>query len=158
MAEKRIKNFINETLTGEVQKKAMDFAEFLRANDMTFGEEHGVIKYKDENVCYCHFDGGSEYPSPWTVWSEGDYDKEHPELLLEERQKEFIWENAINSCGNCGSGCQPGSTKTIFGKEFENVCGAVLNFYIYGGETDSDCLECMKKIIEIRKRNIDNRV
>ena len=153
--QKKIEDIINETLKGDIQKNALDFVAYLRASDMTVGEEHGIIKYKGENVCYYHFDGGSEYPSPWTVWSEGDYNKEHLEIPLEEKQKEFVWKYAINNCGNCGSGCHPGSTKTIFGKEFENVCNAVLNFYVYGGETDIECLECMKKIINIRKHNID---
>ena len=151
MSENSIENIIREKLTGNVQKYALDFVAYLKANGMTAGEEHGAVKYKNEIVCYCHIDGGSEYPSPWTVWSEGDYSKD----TTDEKLKEFIWKYSINQCGNCGGGCHPGSKKTIFGKEFDNVCSAAIDFYIYGGDTDVECLECLKKVVEIRKRDID---
>jgi len=154
MSENLIENIIHEKLTGDVQKYALDFAAYLRASGMTTGEEHGAVKYKGETVCYYHIDEGSEYPNPWTVWSEGDYSK----VPEDEKLIEFIWKHSINNCGNCGSGCHPGVKKTIFGKEFDNVCHAAIDFYIYGGETDVECLECMKKVVDIRKCDINAEI
>ena len=65
--------------------------------------------------------------------------------------KEFIWANCVNKCDCCGGDCSPGKTAVIFGKEFANVCNAVINLYKLDGET----YNYLKPLIEMRRRAID---
>ena len=143
-----LKQTINEVLSGDTLKNALDFADFLEANEMVV--DGGAIKYKGSDVCYMHLDGGEDYPSPWTIWTAGNYSSEYDGFRVSEGIKEIAWEN-INTCGNCGAGCSPGSSKMIFGKEFDNVCSADMDFYKPSGET----LDCLKKLLEMRKYEIE---
>jgi len=43
-----------------------------------------------------------------------------------------------------------GSRKTVFGKEFEYVCRTTMRF----DNPDAETVECMKRLIELRKNNI----
>ena len=144
MSEYVVKNKMNEFLSGEVLKNALNFAAYLEANEMTFNS--GVVSYKDKDICYMHLDSSDEYPSPWTIWTAGDYISEHEDVPISEQMKEIAWAN-INNCGDCGSGCNPGSRKVIFGKVFDNVCSADMDFY----KPDAEALECLKKLLEMRK-------
>ena len=149
MSKQRIEDTINNVLSGDTLKNALDFAKYLRANELTVNGAE--ISYKGEAVCYIHLDAGQEYPSPWTIWSEGDYSCEHKDVQVDDHIKEIAWKH-INTCDDCGAGCNPGKRKSIFGKEFDNVCNADMAFYIPNAET----LECVKKIIEMRKHAILN--
>lgn len=69
MPEQEIENFIDEVLTGETQKNALEFTAYLRANEMLFVRGRGywedklywMIKYNDEYVCFILINGsGSE--------------------------------------------------------------------------------------------------
>jgi len=73
--------------------------------------------------------------------------------MIDGPTKEFAWEHA-NICGSCGGSCSPGKPATIFGKEFHNICNSVFAFNNPNGEA----LECLKKLIEIRKRAIQIEV
>ena len=68
-----------------------------------------------------------------------------------ERMKEFAWA-CVNICttGHCDS--SPGVCKTIFGKVINNVCISALAFTDPHAET----LECVKKILLMRKNEIAN--
>ncbi|MCL2500025.1 MAG: hypothetical protein FWE90_06765 [Defluviitaleaceae bacterium] len=94
-----------------------------------------------------HLDGGEEEPSPWTIWSDGDYSSSS--IPMDEGMKEIAWAH-INTCASCGGGCAPGQTKVIFGKSFDGVCNADMAFY----RPDSEVLECVKKLLLMRKENI----
>ena len=145
----KVKSFeesINITLKGETKRNALDFAAFLKANDLATGETHGTVVYKDNVFAYLHMDGKPEMPGPWTIWP--DLDGTVPDgFTLDDSMKEIAWKH-VNICADCGSGCAPGSSKTIYGKEFENVCGAILAFT----DPDSQTLECVKKLMELRKQ------
>ena len=147
-----LENIIRNALTGDALKNALDFAEYLEENEMAAGGEHGEVSYKDKCVCYMFLDGSEQKPGPWTIWTDGDYSVEHKDVLLDERMKEIAWAN-VNFCANCGGDCSPGKNKVIFGKEFENVCNADMAFYI----PDAEVLACVKKLLEMRKRDIDDR-
>jgi len=136
---------IKSTLKGSNLTNALDFATFLDANEMSFAEN--AVSYKNEVVCYMHLDENNEEPGPWTIWSEGDYSNE----ITNNLNKETAWSH-INYCGSCGGDCSPGKLQTIFGKEFNNVCNAVMAFYIPNAET----LEHVKELLIIRKKSIDN--
>jgi len=143
--------FVKDVLNGDTLKTALDFAVFLRANDMIAGGEHGEISYKNKCLCYMHLDGDEQAPGPWTIWTEGDYSNEHEDVPMDERMKEIAWEH-VNHCANCGGSCSPGTSKVIFGKEFENVCSADMAFHI----PDTEALECVKKLLEMRKIVLSN--
>jgi len=144
-----LKQTINEVLSGEVLQNALDFVEYLEVNEMVVNGAE--ISYKGKVVCYMHLDGAKEYPSPWTIWTEGDYSSEHENIPLSDQMKKIAWAH-INNCEDCGAGCTPGQRKVIFGKAFDNVCNADMAFYI----PDVETLECVKKLLEMRKYTIDN--
>ena len=161
MPEQRIEDFIGEVLTGEDQKNALEFAAYLRESEMQFergtgyweGKLYWVINYKDESVCYILI--GSEEkpgPGPWIIWSDDSGSNSFEDFPLDERIKEIAWKN-VDICGNCG-GCDnrgyTRKTKTIFGKEFNNVCLTTMRFT----NPDVEELECVKKMMEIRKNYI----
>ena len=142
-------------LSGEALKNALDFAAFLKANEMTAGGEHGEVSYREKPVCYMHLENSAQKPGPWTIWTEteGDYSAEHEDVALDERMKEIAWAN-VNVCASCGSDCSPGMRKVIFGKEFDNVCHAVMAFHM----PDAEALECVKKLLEMRKRTLKSSI
>jgi len=145
MSEQQIEKTINDVLSGDVLKNALDFVEYLKANGMVAGGEHGAVNYQGKPVCYMHLDDTTERPGPWTIWTEGDYSSEHKDVPIDENMKKIAWAN-VNTCASCGCDCSPGKRKVIFGKEFDNVCGAVMAFYMPNAET----LECVKKLLEMR--------
>jgi hypothetical protein len=57
----------------------------------------------------------------------------------------------VNFCANCGS-CSPGKRKVIFGEEFDHVCNADMAFHV----PDAEALECVKKLLEMRKNEISS--
>jgi len=150
MSEKSFEDIINDVLSGDALINALNFMKYLQANEMIYdGHE---ISYKDKEVCYMHI-GGAERPGPWTIWIEGgDYSGEREDVPIDEHTKKIAWAN-INPCEKC-SGCNPETPKTIFGKKFDNLCNAEMAFYI----PDTEKIECVKKLIEMRKREILNSI
>ena len=128
MSEYSMEKIIGEVLTGVTKHNALDFAAFLEANEFHAGGDHGAVTYKDEAVCYIHLDGSDQAPGPWTIWLMSDYSAPHKDIPIDEQMKKIAWAN-VNTCGNCGGGCSPGTRKTIFGQVFDNVCSTDLAFY-----------------------------
>ena len=152
----KIEDTINNVLGGETRKNALDFATFLEANEMTVAGAE--VTHKGKTVCYMHIDGSEQVPGPWTIWTEGDYSSEDESIPLDECTKAIAHAHA-NICGHftsggkaCGCGSQPGTRKTIFGKEFDNVCNADMMFT----DPDAETLECIKKLLLMRKCGIDS--
>jgi hypothetical protein len=158
MPEQKIENFIDEVLTRETQKNALELVAYLRASEMLFERVKGywenqlywIIKYKDESVCFILINGfGTEEKfAPWTIWSDDSGSNWFEDFSLDEHIKEIAWKN-VDICGNCGS-CDGGTHKSIFGKEFNNVCGTTMRFI----NPDFEAVECVKKMVEIRKNDI----
>ena len=147
MSNQVFENTINEVLSGDNLKSALDFAEYLKANELDVNGSE--ISYNGKSVCYVHLDNTENYPGPWTIWTEGDYSSEHQDVPMSGHMKEIAWKH-VNICGSCGGSCSPGKRKSIFGKEFDNVCSADMAFYVPNAET----LECVKKLLEMRKNDI----
>jgi hypothetical protein len=153
MSDKNInapfEDFIKKILKGNTQKNALDFAAFLKANDITTGENHSTLIYNGNVLAWMHMDGQQELPGPWTIWP--DLTGTVPEgFIFDDAMKEIAWQN-VNICAKCGGDCAPGSSKSIFGKDFMNVCGAILAFTDPGSIT----LECVKRLMEMRKHVVD---
>jgi hypothetical protein len=159
MPEQIIEDYINEFLTGMHKKNALEFVSYLKANDMLFEKSGGYwedklywgIKYKNEYVCNILI-GSEEKPGsgPWKFWSDDSGSNCYDDVTLEDHLKEIAWKH-IGICGKCG-GCSTGAgtQKTIFGKEFNNVCLTNMSF----ADPNNDELECLKKIVETRKNYI----
>ena len=74
MAEKRIEDAFNIYFTGDTLKNTLDFAEFLRANEMVYDGEY-AIHYKNKLACY--IDTPNDKSPNWSIWTVGDYSKEY---------------------------------------------------------------------------------
>ena len=158
-----IEQHIHEALAGNAQRLALDFAAYLRNQGMQFERGTGYwedkrywyVKYKETYVCFILVNGFGavrhmEEPEGWIIWSD-DYDSDlFANYPLDERTKEIAWNHA-DICGNCGGcGSPGGSCKTIFRKEFDNVCIATFRF----DNPNVDEVECAKKLVELRKSDI----
>jgi hypothetical protein len=162
MFEQKIEDIIGEVLIGDAQKNALDFVAYLRSSEMQFEREKGYwedkyywgIKYANKFVCFILINSeGKTDPESWTIWSDDSGSNTFGDCQLDEHIKEILWKN-VDICGNCG-GCShyknPGGTrKTIFGKEFDNVCITTMRFTT----PDTKTVECVKKMVEIRKNDI----
>ena len=107
---------------------------------------------KDVTMCDLHIDGGTGgYPGPWTIWI---YWTQPGSVPGDERFMEIVWAN-IDHCRNCPGGnsewCKSDKKKTIFGRDFENVCQSAIAFT----DPDAEAVECAKKIMNMRKQVID---
>ena len=153
MSDKKIEDVFNEILTGDVLKDAIHFAEFLRVNKIIQADQH-TMHYNGK--CVCYLDTRNESHS-WIVWTEGDFSKEHSTFPIDEHTKETAWANVMK-CGNCdGVNCRPGKTKMIFGKDFTNICNADnVNMTFMFINPNADALECVKKLVLMRKHIIAN--
>ena len=153
MAEKRIEDAFNEFLTGDALKNALNFVEFLRGNEMIYDGEY-EIHYKDKLACYINTPADGEHT--WGVWTVGDYSSEYEDFTIDERTKEIAWANVVK-CGNCDD-CNrgPGKTEVIFGKEFANVCNGTDNLAMRFVNPDAEAVECVKKMVDMRKYAINN--
>ena len=157
MSDKNIEDFINDFHTGDTQIKLLDFVAFLRANEVLFercqfgyweDKFYWNTKLRDRYVCNILINNDDE--NSWIIWFDGgdsDWFENYP---LDEHLKKIAWRNA-DFCGGCGF-CSGGKRKSIFGKDFDNVCRTPVCFK----NPDNEELVCMKKMIEIRKKYILN--
>ncbi|MCL1795220.1 MAG: hypothetical protein FWG34_15335 [Oscillospiraceae bacterium] len=154
MAEKKIEDALNEYFTGDTLNNALNFTEFLRANEMIYDGEY-EIHYKGNLACYINTPNDKE--RTWGVWTVGDYSNEYEGFPIDERTKEIAWANVVK-CGNCED-CNrdPGKTEVIFGKEFVNVCNGTDSLAMRFVNPDAEAVECVKKMVDMRKYAVDNR-
>ena len=163
MSEYKIENSIADILSGDSQKYAFEFTSFLRDNEVLFERGKGywedkhywMVKYKNQYICFILI--GSEDKmelNSWIIWSDDSNSNWFSDFLLEEPLKETFWKN-IDFCGNCG-GCKnkKGTSKKIFGKEFNNVCITTFKFT----NPDLKTLECIKELVKIRKNDIQKKM
>ena len=149
---KQIENYIEENLTDDACKNALDFIAFLRANQLHFIKDNGywkdkiyyLIKYNHDYVCFISIKDPDEKDNLWTVWLDDIDSSLLDEFSVDDELKEIAWEH-VDHCGNCGS-CGGGRHKVIFGKEFDDVCGCTFRF---DNPTSTD-LKFMRKMIEIQ--------
>ena len=160
MPEQKIEDSIRNVLAGDAQKNALEFASYLWAGCMLFERGKGywedkhywMIKYKDAYVCFILINGAEDKiePEGWTIWSDDSDSAWYTNVPLDERMKEIAWKH-VDFCGKCGGCGHPGgSRKTIFGKDFDNVCITTMKFI----NPDAEALACVKKMVELRKNDI----
>ena len=160
MSKQRIENFAIEIFSENAQKEALGFIAYLRKNEMLFerGEDYWkdklywTIRYKGECVCFILINDSEDKTEAegWTVWSDDSDSNWFADVPLDEYIRKIAWEN-VDFCVNCGSCKNPGGTcKMIFGKNFDHVCITAMKFV----NPDAETLECIEKMIEIRKNDI----
>lgn len=149
---KQIETYIEENLCGKDAETALNFVSFLRANNCEFIKDNGywkdkiyfIIKLHDKCICFIAIKDPDEKDNRWTVWSD-DIDSVVFDLsVMDDELKEIAW-NHVDRCGNCGS-CGGGRHKTIFGKEYNDVCGCTFRF----DNPDADDLKFLCKMVEIQ--------
>lgn len=143
----------------QLDKIAIDFISFLADNGMTFeraggywkNQSYWYIKYNDEFVCYILFNGvGDEVRfAPLTIWTDDSNSAWYRDCELENSIKDIAVRH-IDICEKCGA-CSGGTNKNIFGKQYANVCRTTFRFVNPNWEE----LKCLKKLILLRKNNID---
>jgi len=154
---KAVEEKINEVLSGDALKNALDFVAFLRANGITpegHGDFGGAVMYANVSVGYLVVNGAAEFPGPWTMWFNScEFGDNGP---VDDALKETAWAHA-SVCGHfssggkhCGCGDQPGFRRTIFGKVFENRCHSPLMFW----NPDAKTLEHVKTLLLMLAQNI----
>jgi len=155
---RKIEEVINDTLKDDMWKNALDFIGHLRADEgfsvsnEKEGDKSFWVKYKGKLVCEISMNGSENFSKVWTVWVYGDCIGEHEDSSVSEGVKAVAWAS-ITPCRNCGAECSPGRRKTVFGKAFDNVCQTTLMFE----NPDTETLDCMKKIVDISKKDILSR-
>jgi len=150
---KELEDAITSSLEGDMQKNALDFVAYLKASGMTPNEEHSsAFMYSGKWVCILCIIPIDGKPN-WVIFDNPLCGRD-VDISVEEDLKEFAWKhvNICTSCGgSCGCGSQPGVRKTIFGKEFENVCTSEVAFW----NPDAEALKKVMRLIEIWKNHID---
>jgi len=150
MSEQSFINIINEHLTGDSQRNALDFINFCTANEIRL-----AFNNKDNN-------GGDLGNGVGYMWINDDADNSHRpyviffhcreiggEDLIDNELKESVWAN-VNFCLRCHPGwetCGGGNDVIFFGKTFENTCNCPLAFT----NPDTNDLENIKKLLLIAK-------
>lgn len=125
---KQIETYIEENLSGEAKRTALELVEFLRDNELTFYKDmcdcwkdkiYYWVKLGDECVCFIAIKDPDEPDNLWTIWS--DDSSAYEDASISDEIKNIGW-RYVDHCGNCGS-CGGGKEKNIFGKSFPRVCG-----------------------------------
>jgi hypothetical protein len=150
--QKTIESVINEKLTGDAQKNALDLVSFCQANEIQLDPNKddfggwavgGVV---GNSIGFLLVNGEEQIPGPWTLWFNScDFgDSEN----IDDDLKEIVWSHT-SPCGKCHDGwkdCGCGE-RMIFGRAFESLCHSPLMFC----NPDAKTLESVKKLTLILK-------
>jgi len=145
-----IKDAIRNTLKGETLANALGFVDYLIEKGLTpkWEWDNGIRFVKNEkSPCLVVFFTNTKNVGEWFICDVPVvYEPEWHSLTNE--LKEFILAN-IKICnvykGNpCGCGSEPGVSKDIFGKVFNNVCTSEIQFI----NPNSEVLDKFKEIVE----------
>ena len=164
---RRIEDVISGMLKGGARKNALDLADHLRAGEesgdfsigkLNEGDENiWIVRTKGENVCCILLN--SDNPESFTVWVCGDHIGEGAGVSVDEHIKEVAWANVFFPCCGAGCGCSRESRyKSIFGKQFDDVCTAQLTVAMQFENPGDETLDCMKRIVAIRTGDIINTI
>jgi len=144
----KIKDALRNNLKGEALTNALHFVEFLTERGLTPNMEwdNGVRFIKNEkSPCLVVFnmqDNGEWFICDMPVVSEPEWDSLSNDL------KNFIIANikicSVHQGESCGCGSEPGTNKSIFGKDYSNVCTSEIQFH----NPTPDDLEKLKEIVE----------
>jgi len=143
------KDAIRNNLKGEALANALDLVEYLTEKGLIPSMEWdtGCRFIKNEKSPCLVFMIGEENGGGWVICdlpvvSEPEWN------LLSDDLKEFIIANikicSVHQGGSCGCGNEPGTSKNVFGKAYDNVCTSEIQIV----NPDIATLDRFKKIIE----------
>ena len=131
-----ILQIVNDTFPLGLKENTLNFISYLNSNSLTFerllgyweNQHYYLVKYKNESVCYILVNGSGDEKqfAPLTIWSDDSGSNWYENYPLSNDLKKIAWDN-VDYCVHCGS-CAGGTQKTIFGKQFENVCRTTFRF------------------------------
>ena len=143
-----IKDTLRNNLKDEALANALDFVDFLTDKGLTPHMEwdNGVRFAKDDkSPCLVVFNmnnSGEWFVCDVPITSEPEWNSLNNDL------KEFILANiklcSVHQGSKCGCGSEPGVTKNIFGKDYNNVCTSEIQIH----NPNSDELGKFKDIVE----------
>jgi len=156
-------------LDGEELKTALDFVAYLRANKMSprwagvynswaysyKGKGLYNIMLRTTNILFVHHDEGKKWLIEPYLKHLGKYDDKISNAGLQS----YLWDN-VSYCrnflmGGCNyHGCAPGMSKTIAGKEFNNICSAhasVGRRAMVAYDPSEATIDCIKRLLEFEK-------
>jgi len=143
-----IKDALKNNLKGEALTNALGFVDYLTEKCLAPKMEwdNGVRFIKnDKSPCLVVFNmqnNGEWFICDVPVASEPEW------VSLSDDLKEFILANVkvcdVHQGNPCGCGSEPGVSKNIFGKDYNNVCTSEIQFH----NPDSDVLDKFKEIID----------
>ena len=141
-----IEDQINDGLSGDARKNALSFAAFLRANGFVpeVNNEHDGwnILNGDKVIVFLKVIGEENvFAIVFNYYF--DFDSDGP---VDDDVKEFTWAHVVKCPNGCGGTtiCEMSQKhKTIFGREYQNVCVAPLECF----NLDSDELELAEKLM-----------
>ena len=128
-----------------MKKNALEFVAYLRAAGMTNHTTYSnAFTYNGKWVCILLIGDGE-----WTMYDH-PLTQQYDDFPVEQHLKEFAWAHVhICTGGHCKD--EPGFRKTIFGKEFDNVCSSEVEFI----NPDAEALKKIMQMIEIWKLSIE---
>lgn len=152
---KQIETYIEENLSGEAKRTALELVEFLRDNELTFYKDtcdcwkdkiYYWVKLGDECVCFIAIKDPDELDNLWTIWS--DDSSAYEDASVSNEIKNVGWQY-VDHCGSCGS-CGGGKEKIIFGRNFSRVCGCTFRI---DNATQED-MPFLKTMVELRIKEL----
>lgn len=152
-----IKNNICNELSRDEQAVALSFVDYLESRSLSSHRDTGVcwkdkiyywVTLKDKCVCFIAIKDPDEKETGWTVWSDNMGSGFLEDYPAGDELKRVAWSH-IDHCGHCGS-CPGGRRKTIFGKEFSDICGCTFRV----DDPCADDLDFLKTMVDIRIQEI----
>ena len=147
----KIEEIINAALRGEKKQNALDFVAFVTSFKMTpqwASANSWAVSYKNKRVCYIKVSNNIDGNGSWYIRPSLVYD-EIIDFCISENLEKIMLDN-IHFCGACGK-CAPGKKQSFFGKEFDNVCCAPIDFEFH--DPNSPTMDCTKKLV-VFSRNL----
>lgn len=146
-----IEDVIENVLNADVLENALSLIAYFRENKMKPGwsaTNVWKISYKTYTVCFIRLYGAADYHNLKAgSWHIVPFIGEYEEDVLSDELKEIVWTNKT-TCSGCGK-CALELDK-IFGKEFDYACEKSIVFT----NPDTDAIECIKKLIDLRREDI----
>ena len=146
----KIEDQIKHGLNGDVQKNALDFANFLRTNNFSaeWNEKHDGwnVIYKGWNMVFSKVISDENVFA--IVFNTCDFDGDGP---ADDDVREFAWAHVVVCPRGCGSAtiCEMSQKHIkVFGKEYENICVAPLECFNLDGKD----LENAKRLMLMLKQ------
>jgi len=144
----------NSGLSENLIKAHIEFCCFLKDNGFSLEPETGDdgigwrIAYMDECVGHTNYAEAGIWIDTCDFGGSGAADDNLKETAWAHAR---VCEHFSSDEKRCGCGKQPGFSKTIFGKEYKNLCFALLEFLHPGAET----LDVIKKLmlLYIKEKN-----